>query len=79
MRPGFSNLLSNTVLTSLDNVASLRSFSRLFDETFSVEGVQKAGGSVRAEGSENNFVLDDRSDMTKITRGNRHGNSEYVR
>jgi fumarylacetoacetate (FAA) hydrolase family protein len=53
-----------------DNNAScsLGPFIRLFDETFSIEDVRRAEVSVRVEGVADDFVLDDTSDMTKISR-----------
>lgn len=53
-----------------DNNAScsVGPFIRLFDETFSIEDVRTAEVSVRVEGAEDGFVLDDHSDMTMISR-----------
>lgn len=53
-----------------DNNAScsLGPFIRLFDETFSIEDVRKAEVSVKVEGAQDGFILDDHSDMTKISR-----------
>ena len=53
-----------------DNNAScsLGPFIRLFDETFSIEDVRKAEVTVKVEGVEDDFILDDKSDMTKISR-----------
>lgn len=53
-----------------DNNAScsLGPFIRLFDSTFSIDDVRKAEVSVRVEGAEDGFVLNDKSDMTKISR-----------
>lgn len=53
-----------------DNNAScsLGPFIRLFDETFSIEDIRKAEVSVKVEGVADDFVLDDSSDMTKISR-----------
>ncbi len=53
-----------------DNNAScsLGPFIRLFDETFTIDDVRKAEVSVKVEGVEDDFILDDKSDMTKISR-----------
>ena len=53
-----------------DNNAScaMGPFIRLFDETFSIDDVREAEVSVKVEGAGDGFVLDDRSDMTKISR-----------
>jgi len=53
-----------------DNNAScsLGPFIRLFDETFSIEDVRSAEVSVKVEGAADDFVLNDKSDMTKISR-----------
>ena len=53
-----------------DNNAScaLGPFIRLFDSTFSIEDVRKAEVSVKVEGVEDDFILDDKSDMTQISR-----------
>jgi len=53
-----------------DNNASCSTgpFIRLFDETFSIEDIRKAEVSLRVEGAEDHFVLEDKSDMTKISR-----------
>ena len=53
-----------------DNNAScsLGPFIRLFDETFSIDDVRKAEVRVEVQGVEDGFLLDDKSDMTKISR-----------
>ena len=53
-----------------DNNAScsLGPFIRLFDDTFSIEDVRSAEVRVQVEGIEDDFILDDKSDMTKISR-----------
>jgi fumarylacetoacetate (FAA) hydrolase family protein len=53
-----------------DNNAScsVGPFIRLFDDTFSIDDVRNAGVSVKVEGAEDGFILDDSSDMTKISR-----------
>ena len=53
-----------------DNNAScsLGPFIRLFDETFSIDDVRKAEVSVKVEGAQDGFILEDHSDMTKISR-----------
>ncbi len=53
-----------------DNNAScsVGPFIRLFDETFSIDDVRNAEVQVVVEGAEDNFILDDHSDMTKISR-----------
>ena len=53
-----------------DNNAScsLGPFIRLFDETFSIDDVRKAEVSVKVEGVQDGFILEDHSDMTKISR-----------
>ncbi|MFC1689538.1 fumarylacetoacetate hydrolase family protein [Pseudomonadota bacterium] len=53
-----------------DNNAScsIGPFIRLFDETFSIEDVRKAEVKLRIDGAEDGFVLNDGSDMSKISR-----------
>ena len=53
-----------------DNNAScsIGPFIRLFDDTFSLEDVRNAEVRVIVEGMEDGFILDDKSDMTKISR-----------
>ena len=53
-----------------DNNAScsIGPFIRLFDDSFSIDDVRKAEVTVRVEGVEDEFVLSDKSDMTKISR-----------
>ncbi len=53
-----------------DNNAScsIGPFIRLFDDTFSIEDVRKAEVRVVVEGKVDNFILDDKSDMTQISR-----------
>lgn len=53
-----------------DNNAScaIGPFIRLFDDTFSIEDVRRAEVGVTVEGKEDNFMLEDKSDMTKISR-----------
>ncbi|WNJ18447.1 fumarylacetoacetate hydrolase family protein [Pontibacter sp. G13] len=53
-----------------DNNAScsLGPFIRLFDHTFSLADVRQAEVRVQVEGEADGFLLDDRSDMTQISR-----------
>ncbi|WP_044206610.1 fumarylacetoacetate hydrolase family protein [Flammeovirga sp. OC4] len=53
-----------------DNNAScaIGPFIRIFDETFSIEDVRKAEVRVLVQGKEDGFILDDKSDMTQISR-----------
>lgn len=53
-----------------DNNAScsVGPFIRLFDDTFSIEDVRNAEVRVVVEGADDNFILDDKSDMTMISR-----------
>ena len=53
-----------------DNNAScaIGPFVRLFDEYFTLDDVRKAEVRVTVEGLNDNFTLDDKSDMTKISR-----------
>lgn len=53
-----------------DNNAScaIGPFIRLFDDTFSINDVRKAEISVEVDGAEDYFRLDEKSDMTKISR-----------
>lgn len=53
-----------------DNNAStaLGPFIRLFDDTFSLDDVRQAGVSVKVEGVDDGFLLEDKSDMKKISR-----------
>ncbi|WP_168012112.1 fumarylacetoacetate hydrolase family protein [Halomonas salinarum] len=53
-----------------DNNAScaLGPFIRLFDERFTLDTVRKARVSLRIEGDDDGFVLDDGSDMAEISR-----------
>ncbi|RAR62862.1 MULTISPECIES: fumarylacetoacetate hydrolase family protein [Halomonadaceae] len=53
-----------------DNNAScsIGPFIRLFDERFTMDTVRQAQVSLRIEGSDDNFVLEDSSDMREISR-----------
>ena len=53
-----------------DNNASCSTgpFIRLFDDTFGIEDVRNAEVSLKVEGIEDNFMMEDKSDMTKISR-----------
>lgn len=53
-----------------DNNAScaIGPFIRIFDDTFSIDDVRKAEVRVSVEGKADNFVLNDKSDMTRISR-----------
>jgi fumarylacetoacetate (FAA) hydrolase family protein len=53
-----------------DNNASCSTgpFIRLFDDTFGIEDVRKAEVSLKVAGAEDDFVMEDKSDMTKISR-----------
>ena len=53
-----------------DNNASCATgpFIRLFDDTFEIEDVRQAEVSLRVEGTADDFILQDKSDMTKISR-----------
>ncbi|KXX69593.1 fumarylacetoacetate hydrolase family protein [Flammeovirga sp. SJP92] len=53
-----------------DNNAScaIGPFIRIFDDSFSIEDVRKAEVRVLVQGKEDGFILDDKSDMTQISR-----------
>ncbi|NME68666.1 fumarylacetoacetate hydrolase family protein [Flammeovirga aprica] len=53
-----------------DNNAScaIGPFIRIFDDSFSLEDVRKAEVRVLVQGKEDGFILDDKSDMTQISR-----------
>lgn len=53
-----------------DNNAScsIGPFIRLFDDTFSIDDIRQAEVSVRVKGAEDGFELEDKSDMTMISR-----------
>ena len=53
-----------------DNNAScaMGPFIRLLDDTFSIEDIRSAEVGLRVENEQDNFLLEDRSDMSKISR-----------